>query len=157
MNPDWVDVFPIKYGDIPACYVSLPEGTPILTPGWCVFLGKLRLSLCPMPRAPDHCGLFRCLGHWQLRLWPCLGICLGIFGKKNCCGGKAHLGDLKELFHGKKTENMVKKRKNGGKMKYMVKKIENTLGWVYVLHLCWGECFSIKVRKFGSFDEDITF
>ena len=26
MAPDWVDVFPIKNGDIPACYVSLPEG-----------------------------------------------------------------------------------------------------------------------------------
>ena len=25
--PDWVDVFPIKNGDIPASYVSLPEGT----------------------------------------------------------------------------------------------------------------------------------
>ena len=25
--PDWVDVFPIKYGDIPGSYVSLPEGT----------------------------------------------------------------------------------------------------------------------------------
>ena len=27
--PDWVDVFPIKNGDIPASYVSLPEGIPI--------------------------------------------------------------------------------------------------------------------------------
>ena len=26
MDPDWVDVFPIKNGDIPASYVSLPEG-----------------------------------------------------------------------------------------------------------------------------------
>ena len=25
--PDWVDVFPIKNGDIPASYVNLPEGT----------------------------------------------------------------------------------------------------------------------------------
>ena len=38
------------------------------------------------------------------------------------------MGDLKELFHGKKTENMVKKRKNGGKMKYMVKKMK--IRWV---------------------------
>ena len=26
MDPDWVDVFPIENGDIPASYVSLPEG-----------------------------------------------------------------------------------------------------------------------------------
>ena len=26
MAPDWVDVFPIKHGDIPASYVNLPEG-----------------------------------------------------------------------------------------------------------------------------------
>ena len=26
MDPDWVDAFPIKHGDIPASYVSLPEG-----------------------------------------------------------------------------------------------------------------------------------
>ena len=26
MDLDWVDVFPIKNGDIPASYVSLPEG-----------------------------------------------------------------------------------------------------------------------------------
>ncbi len=32
--PDWVDVFPIKNGDIPASYVSLPEGILI----W-VFVG----------------------------------------------------------------------------------------------------------------------
>ena len=25
MDPDWVDVFPIEHGDIPASYVSLPE------------------------------------------------------------------------------------------------------------------------------------
>ena len=24
--PDWVDVFPIENGDIPASYVSLPDG-----------------------------------------------------------------------------------------------------------------------------------
>ncbi len=28
MDPDWVDVFPIKHGDIPASYVSLLEGNP---------------------------------------------------------------------------------------------------------------------------------
>ena len=28
MHPDWVDVFPIKNGDIPASYVSLPERNP---------------------------------------------------------------------------------------------------------------------------------
>ncbi len=27
MDSDWVDVFPIKNGDIPASYVSLPEGS----------------------------------------------------------------------------------------------------------------------------------
>ena len=27
MNPDRVDVFPIEDGDIPASYVSLPEGS----------------------------------------------------------------------------------------------------------------------------------
>ena len=27
MDPDWIDVFPIEHGDIPASYVSLPEGT----------------------------------------------------------------------------------------------------------------------------------
>ena len=26
MDPDWVDVSPTKNGDIPASYVSLPEG-----------------------------------------------------------------------------------------------------------------------------------
>ena len=26
MDPDWVDVFPIENGDIPASYVGLPEG-----------------------------------------------------------------------------------------------------------------------------------
>ena len=26
MDPKWVDVFPINNGDIPASYVSLPEG-----------------------------------------------------------------------------------------------------------------------------------
>ena len=26
MDPGWVDVFPIENGDIPASYVSLPEG-----------------------------------------------------------------------------------------------------------------------------------
>ena len=26
MDPYWVDVFPIKNGDIPASYVSLPKG-----------------------------------------------------------------------------------------------------------------------------------
>ena len=26
MGPDWVDVLPIENGDIPASYVSLPEG-----------------------------------------------------------------------------------------------------------------------------------
>ena len=25
MDPDWADVFPIKNGDIPASYVSLPQ------------------------------------------------------------------------------------------------------------------------------------
>ena len=25
--PDWVDVFPMKNGDIPVSYVSLPEGS----------------------------------------------------------------------------------------------------------------------------------
>ena len=29
MHSDWVDVFPIKNGDIPASYVSLPERNPI--------------------------------------------------------------------------------------------------------------------------------
>ena len=29
MDPDCFDVFPIKKGDIPASYVSLPEGTLI--------------------------------------------------------------------------------------------------------------------------------
>ncbi len=27
MDPDWADVFPIKNGDKPASYVSLPEGS----------------------------------------------------------------------------------------------------------------------------------
>ena len=27
MDPDWVDVFPIKNRDIPASYVSWPEGS----------------------------------------------------------------------------------------------------------------------------------
>ena len=27
MDPDWADVFPIRNGDIPASYVSVPEGT----------------------------------------------------------------------------------------------------------------------------------
>ena len=30
MDPDWVDVFPVKNGDIPASYVSLPEGIYML-------------------------------------------------------------------------------------------------------------------------------
>ena len=29
MDPDWVDVFPSKNGDIPASYASLPEGNPL--------------------------------------------------------------------------------------------------------------------------------
>ena len=32
--PDWVDVFPIKNGDIPASYVSLPEGIVYMFGGW---------------------------------------------------------------------------------------------------------------------------
>ena len=51
--PDWVDVFPIKNGDIPASYVSLPEGNkpcnanmfldwfPTFTSLWLVIQGDL--------------------------------------------------------------------------------------------------------------------
>ena len=29
MDPDWVDVFPIEHGDVPASYVSLSEGSKL--------------------------------------------------------------------------------------------------------------------------------
>ena len=32
MDPEWVDVFPIENGDLPASYVSLPKGSSKLLP-----------------------------------------------------------------------------------------------------------------------------
>ena len=37
MDSDWVDVFPIKNGDIPASYVSLPEGSWQIDSGFPTF------------------------------------------------------------------------------------------------------------------------